>query len=112
MFAFVQKYRIKLILAFAIGYPFVIGYLWYLLHIGSIMKDLTGAYPDDALSQFFVMFFPAVGALFLLPIRPFPYRFASVVAITVTYLTFMTWPVLAFRHASYCAIHHIACLPY
>jgi hypothetical protein len=112
MLAFLQKYRIKLILGFAVAYPFIIGYLWYLLHLGTIVKDLTGAYPADPLSQFFVMFFPAVIALFLLPIRPFPYRFASVIAIALTYMTFMTWPVLAFRHASYCAIHHIECIPY
>lgn len=112
MQAFLQKYRVKLILSFAIGYPFVIGYLWYLLHLGKVFEIVTGNYPSDFLSQAMILFFPAVLALFLLPIRPFPYRFASVVAMTLTYVTFMAWPVLAFRHASYCAIHHIECLPY
>jgi hypothetical protein len=112
MKAFLVQNRVKLIFAFAIGYPFCIGYLWYLLHIGKVFEAFTGSYPSDAFSQFLILFLPAVTALFMLPIRPFPYRFASVLAITMTYITFMTWPVMAFRHASYCAIHHLDCLPY
>lgn len=112
MSAFLQKNRVKLIFGFALGYPFLAGYLWYLVHLGKVLEILTGSYPFDPASQFFIMFLPAITALFLLPIRPFPYRLASVAAITFAYLTFMTWPVMAFRHASYCSIYHITCMPY
>jgi hypothetical protein len=112
MLAFVQKNRIKLIFAFAIGYPFAVGYLWYLVHLGKVFEAFTGMYPYDPVSQFLIMFLPAVLALFMLPIKPFPYRLASVAAITCTYLTFMSWPVLAFRHESYCSIYHLTCVPY
>ena len=110
MLAFFQKYRIKLIFLFAIGYPVVLGYLWYLLHIGKMLQSITGSYPSDPESEFFIFFLPAITALFLLPIRPLPYRVTVVTALAVTYLTFMTWPVMAIRHATYCSLH--ACLPY
>jgi hypothetical protein len=112
MLGFVKKHRINLIFLFALGYPFLVGYLWYLLHIGVFFQTLTGTYPKSPSAEFYIYFLPAVAALFMLPIRPIPFRVACVMAMTFTYLTFMTWPVMAFKHASYCSIHHLACLPY
>lgn len=110
MLAFFQKYRTELILLFAVGYPTVLGYLWYMLHIGKLFKSITGSYPKGPESDFMIFFLPAIIALFLLPIRPLPYRVTVVSVLALTYLTFMTWPVIAIRHASYCALH--GCLPY
>ncbi|TAL31843.1 MAG: hypothetical protein EPN97_10560 [Alphaproteobacteria bacterium] len=110
MFAFLQKYRTKLILMFAIGYPTILGYLWYLLHIGPFVKSITGTYPKDPEAEFLIFFLPAIVALFLLPIRPLPFRVTVVTALAVTYLTFMAWPVMAIRHATYCSLY--TCLPY
>jgi hypothetical protein len=110
MFAFLQRNRTNLIFLFAIGYPMTLGYLWYLLHIGSFLKSITGTYPSDPESEFFIFFLPAITALFLLPIRPLPFRVTVVSALAVTYLTLMAWPVMAIRHATYCSLH--TCLPY
>jgi hypothetical protein len=110
MFAFLQRNRTNLILLFAVGYPTLLGYLWYLLHIGPFVKSITGTYPKDPESEFIIFFLPAIISLFLLPIRPLPYRVTVVTMLAVMYLTFMTWPVLAIRHATYCSLY--TCLPY
>lgn len=110
MLAFLQRNRTNLILLFAVGYPTLLGYLWYLLHIGTLLKSITGTYPKDPESEFLIFFLPAITALFLLPIRPLPFRVTVVTALAVTYLTFMTWPVMAIRHATYCSLY--TCLPY
>jgi hypothetical protein len=109
--AFFKKYRVKLIMLFALTYPFlavfVRSYCWWRLDPTYAKILDKNSYDLGPFPECMIYFTPSLTLFCLLPIKPRFLLGCSVVIIAMIYLVAMVWPVYQTSFSAYCSLKSI-----